>query len=377
MHWDFRLELDGVLKSWAVPKAPSLNPTERRLAVQTEDHPFDYASFEGIIPPKQYGAGEVIVWDCGVYSPDEDREYWFHDREEAQRRLREGLAKGKLSIFLRGEKLKGSFALVRSKEAKNWLLIKHKDRFVDEADVTARDHSILSGLSVEDLERLAGARAHRCAASWRPPGARRRCRGKLSPMLACPGERPFTDAHWLFEPKLDGYRVLACIDGKNVDLRSRRGLDLTHPFPSVVAELAEQAVSGMVLDGEIVAIGAGRQAVVQCAAEPRAAQDRAGDRRRQTATRPSCSTVFDLLHFAGMNLRTAPYSARRRWLAQCLLPNRHVRLVDVHEDGEALYAAALAHGFEGVMAKRLDSAYEPGGARFLAEDQGHQAAASS
>src|SRR5512145_1163040 len=134
MHYDFRLECDGVLKSWAVPKGPSPDPAEKRLAVQTEDHPLDYASFEGVIPPGQYGAGEVIVWDCGLYSPDEGGTS-FHDRPEAERRVREGLAKGKLGFLLRGEKVKGSFALVKTKEAKQWLLIKHRDRFVTADDV--------------------------------------------------------------------------------------------------------------------------------------------------------------------------------------------------------------------------------------------------
>src|SRR5512140_2805197 len=135
LHYDLRLECDGVLRSWAVPKGPSPDPSEKRLAVQTEDHPYDYASFEGVIPRGQYGAGEVIVWDCGVYSPDEGGT-WFDARAEAERRVREGLAKGKLSFLLRGEKLKGSFALVRTKEAKTWLLIKHADRFVSSADIT-------------------------------------------------------------------------------------------------------------------------------------------------------------------------------------------------------------------------------------------------
>src|SRR6201988_3095753 len=110
LHYDFRLECDGVLVSWAVPRGPSLDPSEKRLAVQTEDHPYDYASFEGIIPPKQYGAGEVIVWDCGVYSPDEGGT-WFPDRARAEQELREGFERGKISVLLRGEKLKGSFAL--------------------------------------------------------------------------------------------------------------------------------------------------------------------------------------------------------------------------------------------------------------------------
>ena len=114
LHYDFRLELDGVLKSWAVPKGPSLDPADKRLAVEVEDHPYAYASFEGHIPEKQYGAGNVIVWDCGVYSPDSDGQYAFEDRREAEQRLRVDLEEGKLSILLRGEKLKGSFALVRT-----------------------------------------------------------------------------------------------------------------------------------------------------------------------------------------------------------------------------------------------------------------------
>ena len=135
LHYDFRLEVDGVLKSWAVPKGPTLELGEKRLAVETEDHPFEYASFEGVIPEKQYGAGNVIVWDCGTYSPDEDQRYAFGDRAEAEQRMREGLAKGKLSFFLRGEKLKGSFTLVRTSTPKQWLLMKHKDRFVSGSEV--------------------------------------------------------------------------------------------------------------------------------------------------------------------------------------------------------------------------------------------------
>src|SRR3954469_18555162 len=189
LHYDFRLECDGVMKSWAVPKGPSLDPAEKRLAVLTEDHPFDYGSFEGVIPPGLYGAGEVIVWDCGVYSPDEGEEYWFHDREEAQRRVREGLEKGKLGFLLRGEKIKGSFALVRTADRKNWLLIKHKDRFVSASDVTAQDRSVLSGVTVADLKTVP---AHQIPASQLvPAGAVEALPAKLEPMHAEPGEAPF------------------------------------------------------------------------------------------------------------------------------------------------------------------------------------------
>src|SRR4029450_8660991 len=152
LHYDFRLECDGVLKSWAVPKGPSLDRNEKRLAVHVEDHPYDYGSFEGVIPPGQYGAGEVIVWDCGVYSPDEGGATWFHDRARAEQEIRDGLAKGKARFLLRGEKLKGSFALVRTKEAKQWLMIKHKDRFAVVEDVTAKNLSVLSGVAGETLK---------------------------------------------------------------------------------------------------------------------------------------------------------------------------------------------------------------------------------
>src|SRR5438034_11175816 len=166
MHYDLRLECDGVLKSWAVPKGPSLDPSEKRLAAQTEDHPFDYASFEGVIPAGQYGAGEMIVWDCGVYSPDESNEYSFHDHAEAERRVREGLAAGKLGFFLRGEKVKGSFALVRMADKKNWLLIKHKDRFVGASTLTELDRSVLSAAT---LNEIASVPLQRMEAGWLAP----------------------------------------------------------------------------------------------------------------------------------------------------------------------------------------------------------------
>src|SRR4249920_3876447 len=235
LHYDFRLECDGVLLSWAVPKGPSLDRNEKRLAVHVEDHPYDYGSFEGVIPAGQYGAGEVIVWDCGVYSPDEGGETWFHDRARAEREIRDGLEKGKLSILLRGEKLKGSFALVRTKEAKQWLMIKHKDRFAEPADITVRNHSVLSGKTVGELKFLPVNRLS--AAQLAPTGKVVAMPRTLAPMLAEIADAPFNRADWMWEPKLDGYRVLAFIDEHGVKLRSRRGLDLSAQFPRLAGEL--------------------------------------------------------------------------------------------------------------------------------------------
>lgn len=356
LHYDFRLELDGVLKSWAVPKGPTLQVGEKRLAVEVEDHPFDYASFEGTIPEKQYGAGNVIVWDCGVYSPDEEGRTAFSDREAAEARVREQLEQGKLSIFLRGEKLKGSFTLVRTAGERQWLLMKHKDRFADGAEILAQSRSVLSGASL-DAPPPAEARIE--AARLAPTGPAERPPDKLAPMLAEIGGTLRTDSQWLYEPKLDGYRVLAFIDGDGVRLVSRRGLDMTSFFPEVVADLAAQATDAMVLDGELVALGPdGRPSfnALQNRAQLKTSREIAQAQR----TAPVVLVCFDLLHFGGSNLRGAPYVDRCRWLAQCLLPGEHVQRVHVEEDGEQLYAAALDAGFEGVVAKRKDGKYHPG-----------------
>jgi bifunctional non-homologous end joining protein LigD len=356
LHYDFRLECDGVLKSWAVPKGPSLNPADKRMAVMTEDHPYDYGSFEGVIPPKQYGAGEVIVWDCGVYTPDETG-HWYHDRDRAQAEVREGLARGKLSVTLRGEKLKGSFALVRmAREPRTWLLIKHKDRFAGAADVTAQDRSVLSGVTVGEM---AHAPVRRLPATQLvPSGQVVAMPDRLEPMHAEPGDRPFTDANWAWEPKLDGYRVLAFIGPDGVKLRSRRGLDLTPSFPRLVAELGQQA-AGMVLDGEIVAPGPDGKPSFN-ALQNRVQFKTERELKAADQNVPAAFYAFDLLHFAGVDLQQRPYHERRRYLAQCLLPSKLVQLVHASDDGVALHAAALASGFEGVIAKRKDSRYETG-----------------
>jgi bifunctional non-homologous end joining protein LigD len=356
LHYDFRLECDGVLLSWAVPRGPSLDPNDKRLAVFVEDHPYDYGSFEGVIPPGQYGAGEVIVWDCGVYSPDEGGTA-FDDRIEAQHRVREGLAAGKLSIQLRGEKLKGSFALVRTKDAKTWLLIKHKDRFAGPHDVEARSRSVLSGVEVQNLKVVPVQRMP--ASRLVPAGVQVAMPAPFAPMQAETGTTPFRDPGWLWEPKLDGYRVLAYVDRRGVRMRSRRGLELAPTFPRLAAELQQQGPPDLVLDGEIVAFDAdGRPSF-------NALQNRfqlKNEREIAAADKasPTLFFAFDLLHFAGIDLRRMPYADRRRHLAQCLLPSPLVHLVHADEDGPTLERAALASGFEGVIGKRKDSRYEAG-----------------
>ena len=367
LHWDFRLEAGGVLLSWAVPNGPSLVTGEKRLAVRTEDHPFDYASFEGVIPKGQYGAGEVIVWDTGVYSPDEDGAYAFDDRADAERRIAQGLADGKLSIFLRGHKLKGSFALVRmkkkdEKEADNWLLLKHGDRFSSRESVTDATHSVLTGATLEQIERSGRSLPRIEARRLTPSGKHSPLPRRLAPMLATPESEPFDRPGWRYEPKLDGYRALAVIEDGEVRLHSRRGgLDLNKPFPEILQALRAQAVASMILDGELVAFDAqGRPSFH--ALQNTVPGPKPGGRRANSAS-PAAACVlfcFDLLYFAGIDLRDCPYEDRRRYLEQCLLPSAQVQLVHVADDGVALYAAAIEAGFEGMVAKRRDSKYEAG-----------------
>ena len=358
LHYDFRLELDGVLKSWAVPKGPSLDPNDKRMAVEVEDHPFDYASFEGVIPEKQYGAGKVIVWDCGVYSPDEGEEYSFSERAQAQRRVRAELAQGKLSFLLRGEKLKGSFTLVKTRTGNQWLLIKHRDRFAQANDVLAQPASVLSGLNLDQLT-PASTPVRLEAELLAPAGPVEPMPRKLAPMLAETSDSLESDPAWRYEPKLDGYRVIAYVRGQEVELRSRRGLDLTSFFPELREELAAQAIEQMVLDGEIVALdAAGRPSfnALQNRAQLKSAAEIAVARRET----PVVLVCFDLLHFAGLNLRGAPYLARHRYLAQCLLPSAHLQLVHNSDNAPELYRAAMLSGFEGIVAKRIDGTYQPG-----------------
>jgi bifunctional non-homologous end joining protein LigD len=358
LHYDFRLELDGVLKSWAVPKGPSLMVSDKRMAVEVEDHPFDYGSFEGVIPSRQYGAGNVIVWDCGVYSPDEDQQYSFNNRMQAQERVRAALAEGKLSFFLRGEKLKGSFALVRTKADKQWLLIKHKDRFADSSDLLARSRSVLSGATLDDISPAVDA-VRLQAASLVASGAAESMPAKLSPMLAESGEDPQSSPEWLYEPKLDGYRVIAFVQGAGVRLQSRRGIELTDAFPEITADLAQQADSQMVVDGEIVALGADGRPSFN-ALQNRVQLKTPAEIEKARRETPVVLVCFDLLHFGGINLRAARYIDRRRYLSQCVLPSAHIQLVHSSSDAEQLYAAATAMGFEGIVAKRRNSTYQPG-----------------
>src|SRR3989475_1008926 len=239
LHWDLRLEMDGVLRSWAVPKGPSPNRADKRLAVHVEDHPLEYGEFEGIIPEGNYGAGGVIVWDRGRWVPLEDPE--------------EGMKKGKLLFELHGYKLRGKWTLVKLKKGeKEWLLIKEKDGYVS-ADSALPPESVLSGLTVEELKAGKDRAAPVLKALARLKAPRRAVTvEEAEPMLAETREQPFSRPGWLFELKLDGYRVRAARERGEARLLTRKGNDLAAAFPQIARPLAALPFEGFIFDAELV-----------------------------------------------------------------------------------------------------------------------------
>ena len=350
LHWDLRLELDGVLLSWAVPKGPSPNQADKRLAMQTEDHPLEYAEFEGVIPEGEYGAGAMIVWDKGVWVPLED--------------AHRGLEKGKLLFELRGHKLLGKWTLVKTRQAESsWLLIKERDAYMEEGKSTEDypDDSIFSGLTVEEFP-SADEHAEAVAERVAERGAKRRevHARDVSLMLAASQERPFTRAGWIFELKYDGYRLLAERHGREPYLRSRAGLDLTATFPEIARAVRGLPYEGLVLDGEVV--------VNDLEARPSFSRlQKRGrilnrdDALRASVERPATYHAFDILALEGLDLRTLPLLERKEILREVLPTVGPIRYADhIEEQGEAMYAQVERMRLEGIVAKKEDASYRGG-----------------
>ncbi|MEM9384433.1 MAG: DNA ligase D [Pseudomonadota bacterium] len=351
-HYDLRLEIAGVLVSWAVPKGPSPNPATKRFAVQTEDHPLEYANFEGVIPEGNYGAGTVIVWDQGQWEPLED--------------VAAGFEKGKLLFNLHGAKLHGRWTLIKTKRAeRDWLLIKERDRHAldQDTDQAYAHDSVLSGLTVDQVASGHDADAALLEELAKVPGVRRR-RVKLSavrPMLA-EAARPFSDPDWLFEPKFDGYRLLAArVDAAHpVVLRSRAGNDLTDTFPEVAFALSRLPVARWLIDGEVV-VNDARGLPSFALMQQRAKRSRRADVLAASVRMPAIFHAFDLPVLGPFDLRTLVLCERKQWLARLLPRCGLVRYTGhVEEAGEALYGQAERLDLEGLMAKRVDSLYLKG-----------------
>jgi bifunctional non-homologous end joining protein LigD len=349
LHYDLRLEMEGVLRSWAVPKGPSYDTAEKRLAVHVEDHPLEYGDFEGLIPAGNYGAGAVIVWDRGE---------WVSVGDPL-----EGLAKGKLLFELRGYKLRGMWTLVKLKKSeKDWLLIKERDAWASKDPEALPPESVLSGLTVEAL----GAGGDPGAVLRRELielGAPRRPIDVKSVklMLAETGARAFSRKDWLFEPKLDGYRVLAAARAKGEPrLITRNGNDCSAAFPEIVRAVAALPFERLLLDGEVVALDdTGRPSFQRL--QGRAKLSRPIDIRHAVVNTPVTYYGFDLLGFEDFDLRSLPLSDRKAALRQVLPPVGALRYLEhVEDEGEALYQETERLGLEGIVAKKSGSPYKAG-----------------
>jgi bifunctional non-homologous end joining protein LigD len=351
LHYDLRLEMDGVLKSWAVPKGPSVHAEEKRLAVHVEDHPLEYGDFEGVIPPGNYGAGSVIVWDRG----------WYRSAKPEDPLAQ--LARGKLEVEIFGHKMRGRWTLARmSGKDKDWLLLKKADGAAvppDEAELTERyPQSVLSGLTVEEMAnasgRLATIRA-RLDALGAPRGEVIARRQPFT--LATLAERPFSDPAWLFEIKYDGVRVLASRRGDRVELYGRSGQDTTSRYPEVVRALRALPIESFVIDGEIVALDeAGRPSFQRL--QPRMALTDPREIERVAAQRPAIGVFFDCLMLDDRDLRKLPLVDRKECLRLLVPSLGAVRYGDhVAEAGEAFFELASEQRLEGMVAKKARSLY--------------------
>jgi bifunctional non-homologous end joining protein LigD len=388
LHYDLRLELDGVFKSWAVTKGPSLDPHDKRLAVEVEDHPLDYGDFEGTIPKGQYGGGTVQLWDRGYWEP------------EGAISPEQALDKGDLKFTLDGKRLHGSFVLVRMKHDRNggkrtnWLLIKHRDKYATDGNgdaVLAQDRSVASGRSMEKIAAGKGAgprpfmlqgsaaanagavwdsnrghaaeeRAKSVKASPKPsPTRKRAARGSaanmpdfIAPQLCATLSRPPAGTSWVHEIKFDGYRVQLRVEEGATTLRTRKGLDWTEKFGAIAKEAA--SLTNVIVDGEIVALG-------ENGAPDFAALQAALSERR---TKDLIFFAFDLLFADGVDLRKLPLSKRKERLSKMLGEvdrgeENLIRYVEHFSNGgDAVLRSACRLSLEGIISKKVDAAYVSG-----------------
>jgi bifunctional non-homologous end joining protein LigD len=389
LHYDFRLEMDGVLKSWAVPKGPSIDPEVKRLAMMVEDHPYDYRTFEGIIPKGQYGGGTVIVWDQGTYEPAEIDD---ENLEKQEKSLLKQLYSGKLKIKLNGEKLKGEFALVKAygRGENGWLLMKLEDRHAGKSDITKKGRSVISKKTIEEMEkepdRVYGrniiaknttvkdskstkkeaakviseqlaAEPETEASNPKQPSLTTLLKGTpkeafydtLQPMLATLVDEPFDNGQWLYEVKWDGYRAVAFVNKKKVELKSRNNKSFNEKFYPIYDALATLDLK-VVLDGEVAVVN-----------EHGHANFGKLQNWRSEADGELLYYVFDILWYNGQDLKSLPLTQRREILKAVLPDHPLIRISQSFDtSGTEFLEAAKKMGLEGIIAKRKDSTYHAG-----------------
>ena len=360
MHWDLRLEIDGILCSWAVPKAPSMDPDDKRLAVKVENHPLEYVNFEAVIPEGNYGAGPMIAWDRGLFRPLID---------PAQ-----GMVDGEIKFELYGYKLRGAFTLVHTGKGKrgkesgrgsdHWLLIKKRDEPAEQflaSKEPLSEASVLSGLTIDEL--ATGAPRHQLVLSeldkLKPP-KRVIPPGSFEPMLCHTAEAPFSSKEWVFELKYDGFRMVAFGGGGTCALRYRSSQDPTERYPEITSAVRALPIPGLILDGEIVMLDAeGKPDFHKLSF--RGQMHKTSEIQRAALSNPVTYIVFDLLAANGYDLRGLPLLARKALLHKILPPTGvgPLRYGDhVPELGEALLRQVVQRGLEGVVAKKASSPYK-------------------
>lgn len=372
LHYDFRLEMEGVLKSWAIPKGPTLDPKVKRLAMMVEDHPYDYRNFEGIIPKGEYGAGTVIVWDEGTYEPSN---YKGKSKKDNERHLLQSLESGQLKITLYGKKLKGEFALVHTARQgdNSWLMIKHRDEFATTDEITLKDKSVQSGKTIEEVEKTStniygrtndptlgklDKKVKSEPVSKTQPvnlnsilkkALKSKMPSSVKPMLATLVDDPFDDPGWIFEVKWDGYRTIAFIEEGNVQLSSRNNKSFTEKYYPLTEALKEWKFDA-VIDAEIVVLN-----------EKGVSNFGGLQNWRSEADGHLVMYVFDILWYEGKNLMGLPLSDRLDVL-NSVFPhgNDSIRLSEAFpENGKEFFEAAGNLGLEGIIAKKADSVYTP------------------
>ncbi|MHB1347950.1 MAG: DNA polymerase ligase N-terminal domain-containing protein [Candidatus Humimicrobiaceae bacterium] len=348
LHFDLRLELDGVLKSWAIPKGPTINPKDKRLAVMVEDHPLEYKEFEGNIPEGNYGAGQVYIWDRGTYHA-----FGTEDKEKSSEMLRDEIEKGHLTFIMEGNFMKGEFALVRLKKAspKDWLFIKKNDEFASDTDISAIK-APAEDKKKNDLSSL--------------PGKLKDLKGikesddipSLKPMLATLTEKAFDSSQWIYEIKWDGYRVISEIENKIVNLYSRNGISFNKQFEPVAKSLEKLPVDNAVFDGEIVVLDENGKSDFKLL-------------QQYIRTKKGFIVyyIFDILFINKFNLLDVDLISRRKILEEIIaqfteLPNGEsgrIRLSGyIENNGIDFFKIAYKNDLEGIIAKKKDSIYEPG-----------------
>jgi len=357
LHYDLRLELEGVLKSWAVPRGPSLDPSLKRLAVRVEDHPLDYKDFEGVIPEGNYGAGSVIIWDRGSYHHPSAR-----DENGSEKLLLDGFRKGNMKFVLEGEKLQGGFALVKTgKDEKSWLLLKKKDRNATQGDILKENRSVVSQKTLEEMleadrsksfrqKKLSQIRLHEAMESQdlkdvlvkpMPHG--------IQPMLATLVTEPFDHPDWIFEVKWDGYRAVAEIRDDGVSLYSRNLISFHKKFFPIVDSLRKLKFDA-VLDGEIIVVDDQGRPDFQML-----------QHYQDSGSGHLLYYVFDLLYFRGHDLTALPLFKRKELLKKILPSIPKIRFSDhVWKEGVLFYNVAKEKGLEWIIAKHSQSVYEAG-----------------